>query len=260
MMSQLFSDLLSERVEASLLWSRCSGELSCCRAPPLICLHIYREAEARPDVYPTICLFFSSLLVGTFTCCSVHEYEQQEPVSGPREPVSGPQEPVFGPQEPVSSAQEPVDYPLPSGHAEAWCSMRTVFSCGCTCSRDLRTMKMKITDAPVRVCCCTPVFGSAWLKCTCVSVDAEEEPVPAHINQAAVFGRVIRGVPEASFLWRFWFSCRFFAEDAFISSVCICVCVFACVCSQRAWKQCYLKLSLIPESRDFKPAVTQLSN
>lgn len=185
-MSQLFADLLSERAEASLLWSRCSGELSCCRAPPLICLHIYREAEARPDVYPTICLFFPSLLVGSYTCCNVHEYEQQELVSVPREPVSG--------------AQEPIDYPLPSGHAEAWCSMRTVFSCGCTCSRDLRTMKMKITDAPVRVCCCTPVFGSAWLKCTCVSVDAKEEPIPAHINQAAVFGRVIRGVPEASFL------------------------------------------------------------
>lgn len=61
-------------------------------------------------------------------------------------------------------------------------------------------MKKKITDAAARVRHCTPVFGSAWLTCTCVSVDADEEPVPVHINQATVFGRIIRGVPEASFL------------------------------------------------------------
>lgn len=59
-------------------------------------------------------------------------------------------------------------------------------------------MKKKITYAAARVC--APLHACLWLTCTCVSVDAQEEAVPVHINQAAVFGRVIRGVPEASFL------------------------------------------------------------
>lgn len=76
-------------------------------------------------------------------------------------------------------------------------SRSLVLSCGWTCRRDPLAIK-KITDAPACVRRCMP--GSAWLKCTCASVDAEEEPVPVHINQTAVFGKVISGVPEASFL------------------------------------------------------------
>lgn len=176
-MSQFFSDLLAERVEILLACSCCSSDLSCCRALTLICAHIYRDTEASPDVYPTICLFFPSLLVWTFACWNVHVSEHREPVSGPQ-----------------------VRILLLLATLTSWCSVKTVFSCSCTCRRGLHAIKKKITDAPARVRCCTSVFGSALVKCTCASVDAEEEPVPVHINQAAVFGRVIRGVPEASFL------------------------------------------------------------
>lgn len=57
------------------------------------------------------------------------------------------------------------------------------------------------------------------------------------INQATVFGRVISGLPEASFLWLFFiFHIAFFAHDAFISFMLLCeyytfMCVFVCASS-----------------------------
>lgn len=192
-MSQLFSDLLAERAAASLACSRCNDNLSCCRAPTLICPHIYRDAEASQTfIQQSVCSFlfcwFGLLPAGMCTS------------------MTG------------TGLWSPGEDPPPAVLLTTWCSVKILFSYGCTCRRGLHAIKKKITDAPARVRPCTPVFGSAWLKCTCTSVEAEEEPVPVHINQAAVFGRVIRGVPEASFLWLFWFSCRFFADDAFISS------------------------------------------
>lgn len=113
-------------------------------------------------------------------------------------------------------------FPSLSSYAD-FCSTnateKRAFSCCCTWTAGLHTMKEEITSTPAA---CLSLQVLCW--CTCASVRAEQEPLPVHINQAAVFGRVIRGVLEGSFLWLFWFSHRFFADEAFISFVCVYVC------------------------------------
>lgn len=88
-------------------------------------------------------------------------------------------------------------------------------------------MKEEITDAHLRARAPLRALSSEVLcRRTCAAVHACEEPVPVHINQAAVFGRVIRGVPEATFLMIVLVFASLFLlmMPSSHSRVCVCVC------------------------------------